>query len=163
MSRLEEAVDKNVPLIHNHAPEVIEHRAGGEFAAGAYWKKLDPEAEVIDEEVNVDGIRFRGPTVPSLDHDNTTLEDRPNKRNCSDTFDRSQFIREIIILPQRTAKGMLMKNSHGKYVYKEWHQMPLYPILIFCFCTILTLIPILQNGLIFSFPNRALKIHTQKR
>ena len=58
VSRLEEVVEKNVPLIHNHAPEVIEHRAGGEFAAGAYWKKLNPEAEVIEEEVNVDGIRF---------------------------------------------------------------------------------------------------------
>ena len=58
VSRLEEAVEKNVPLIQNRAPEVIEHRAGGEFAAGAYWKKLDPEAEVIHEEVNVYGIRF---------------------------------------------------------------------------------------------------------
>ena len=48
-------------------PEVIEHCADGEFAAGAYWKKLDPEAEVIDEEVNVDGIRFQGPTVPAVD------------------------------------------------------------------------------------------------
>ena len=36
VSRLEEVVEKNVPLIHNCAPEVIEHRAGGEFAAGAY-------------------------------------------------------------------------------------------------------------------------------
>ena len=41
--------------------------------------------------------------------------------------------------------------------------MPLYPILIFYFCTILTLISILQNGLIFSFPNCTLKIHPQKR
>ena len=55
-------------MIHNHAPEVIEHRAGGEFAAGAYWKNLDPEAEVIDEEVNVDGIRFRVTTVPAVEH-----------------------------------------------------------------------------------------------
>ena len=58
MSRLEEAVKKNVPLIQNRAPEVIEDCDGGEFAAGAYRKKLDPEAEVIEEEVNVDGIRF---------------------------------------------------------------------------------------------------------
>ena len=42
VSRLEEAAEKNVPLIHYHAREVIEHRAGGEFAAGAYWKNLDP-------------------------------------------------------------------------------------------------------------------------
>ena len=42
----------------NCVPEVIGNCAGGEFAAGAYWKKLYPEAEVIDEEVNVDGIRF---------------------------------------------------------------------------------------------------------
>ena len=93
VSRLKDAAKNNVPLIQNCVPEVIEHCAGGKFAAGAYWKNLDPEAEVIDEEVNVDGIRFRGPTVPSLDHDNTTLEDRPNKRNCSDTFDRRHFIR----------------------------------------------------------------------
>ena len=58
VSRLEEAFEKNVQLIHNHAPEVIEHCVGGEFAAGTYWKKLDPEAEVVDEKVNVDGIRF---------------------------------------------------------------------------------------------------------
>ena len=31
VSKLEEAVEKNVPLIQNRAPEVIEHRAGGEF------------------------------------------------------------------------------------------------------------------------------------
>ena len=117
VSRLEEAVDKNVPLIHNHAPEVIEHRAGGEFAAGAYWKKVDPEAEVIDEEVNVDGIRFRVPKVPAVEHDNTTFKDRPKKRNYSDTFDCHPFIREMILLPQNTAKGMLMKGSHGNYVY----------------------------------------------
>ena len=36
VSRLEEAVEKNVPFMKNRAPEVIEHRAGGEFAAGAY-------------------------------------------------------------------------------------------------------------------------------
>ena len=58
VSRLEEAVEKNVPLMQNCAPEVIEHYSGGEFVTGAYWKKLDPEADVIDEEVNVDGIRF---------------------------------------------------------------------------------------------------------
>ena len=38
----EEEVEKNVPMIQNHAPEVIEHCAGGEFSADAYWKKLDP-------------------------------------------------------------------------------------------------------------------------
>ena len=81
VSRLEEAVKKNVTLIHNHAPEVIENCAGGEFASGAYWKKLDPESEVIDEEVNEDGIRYRGPTVPAAEHENTTFEDRPKKRN----------------------------------------------------------------------------------
>ena len=34
LSKLEEAVEKNVPLIQNRALEVIEHCAGGEFAAG---------------------------------------------------------------------------------------------------------------------------------
>ena len=58
VSRLEEAIKKNVPLIKNCAPEVIEHHTGGEFAAGVYYKKLDPESEVIDEEVNMDRIRF---------------------------------------------------------------------------------------------------------
>ena len=86
VSRLEEAVEKNVPLIQNRAPEVIQHGAGGEFASGAYWKKLDPEAEVIYEEVNVDGIRFRVPTVPAVEHENTTFKDRPKKRNYSDTL-----------------------------------------------------------------------------
>ena len=117
VSRLEEAVEKNVTLIHNHAPEVIEHCAGGEFAAGAYWKKLDPESEVIDEEVNVDGIRFRVPTVPAVEHENTTFEDRTKKRNYSDTFDRRPFVRGTILLLHRTAKGVLMKDSNGNYVY----------------------------------------------
>ena len=93
VSRLEEAVDKNVTLIHNHAPEVIEHCAGGKFAAGAYWKKIDLEAEVIDKEVNVNGIRFRGPTFPAIEHENTTFEDLPKKHNYSDTFNRHPFIR----------------------------------------------------------------------
>ena len=106
-------------MIHNHAPEVIENCAGGEFASGAYWKKLDPESEVIDEEVNVDGIRFRVPTVPAVEHGNTTFKDRPKKRNYSDTFDRHPFIREMILLPQRNAKGTLMKDSYGNYVYKK--------------------------------------------
>ena len=47
VSRLEEAVKNNVPLMKNCAPEVIEHSAGGEFLAGEYWKMLDPEAGVI--------------------------------------------------------------------------------------------------------------------
>ena len=72
---------------------------------------------MIDEEVNVARIRFRVPTVPAVEHKNTTFKDRPKKRNYSDTFDRCPFIREIILLPQRTAKGMLMKDSHGNYVY----------------------------------------------
>ena len=58
----------------NRAPEFIEHYAGGEFSSGEYWKKIDPEDEVIDEEVNVDGIRFLGPTVPAVEHNNTTFE-----------------------------------------------------------------------------------------
>ena len=66
VSRLEEVVENNVPLIKNRAPEVIELCAGGEFEAGAYCKKIDTKAEVIDEEVNVYGIRFRGPTVPEV-------------------------------------------------------------------------------------------------
>ena len=75
MSRLEDAAKNNVPLIQKFVPEVIEHCAGGEFSACAYWKKLDPEAEVIYEEVNVDGIRFRGPIVPAVEHENTTFKD----------------------------------------------------------------------------------------
>ena len=82
-----------MPLIQNCAPEVIEHNAGGEFDAGAYWKKLEPEAEVIDEEVNVDGISFQGPTVIAVEHKNTTFEGRPKERNYSDTFDCRPFIR----------------------------------------------------------------------
>ena len=58
VSMLGKSVDKNVPLIQNREPKVIEHRSGGEFVSGDYWKKLDPEAEVVDEKVNVDGIRF---------------------------------------------------------------------------------------------------------
>ena len=42
VSRLEEAVDNNVPLMQNCAPEVIEHFSGGEFTASAYWNKIDP-------------------------------------------------------------------------------------------------------------------------
>ena len=75
VSSLEEVVEKNVPLIQNRAPEVIQHGAGGEFASGAYWKKLDTEAEFIYEEVNVDGIRFLGPTVLAVDHENNMFED----------------------------------------------------------------------------------------
>ena len=94
VSRLEETVKKTVKLIRNRVPEVIEYCGGGEFEAGAYWKKVDPEAEVIDEEVNVYGISFRGPTVPAVEHENNTFEDWPKKRNYSDTFDRCPFIRE---------------------------------------------------------------------
>ena len=118
--------------MQNLAPEVIEYSSGGEFAAGAKWKKLDPVSEVIYEGVSVGGIRFQGPTVPAVEHENTTFKDRPNKRNYSDTFDRRPFIMEMILLPQKTAKGMLMKDSHVNYVYKKWHQMSLYQILIFC-------------------------------
>ena len=35
VSRLEEVIKKNVPLMQNIAPEVIENSSGGEFAAGA--------------------------------------------------------------------------------------------------------------------------------
>ena len=34
VSRLEETAEKNVTLMQNYVPEVIEHCAGGEFAAG---------------------------------------------------------------------------------------------------------------------------------
>ena len=75
VSRLEEEIEKNVPLMKNCAPEVIEHCSGGKFPAGAYWMNLDPEAEVIDGEGNVDEIRFRGPTFPAVDHEITMFED----------------------------------------------------------------------------------------
>ena len=74
---------------------------------------------MIDEEVNVDGIRFRGLTVPAVEHDNTTFEYRPKKRSYIDTFDSCPFIREMVLLPQRNAKGMLMKDSHVNCVYKK--------------------------------------------
>ena len=124
----------NVPSMQNRAPEVIEHRAGGEFAAGEYWKKLDPEAEVIDEEVNVDGIRFRGPTVPAVEQENNTFEDRPKKHNYSDTFDCRPFIREMVLLPHRNAKGMLMEDSHGNYFYKKMVSNETVPKLDFFVC-----------------------------
>ena len=74
---------------------------------------------MIDEEVNVDGVRVRGPTVPVVEHENTMFEDQPKKRNYSDTFYCRPIIREMVLLPQRNAKGMLMKDSHGNYVYKK--------------------------------------------
>ena len=46
-------------------------------------------------------------------------------------FDRRPFIREMILLPQRTAKGMLMKDSHGNYDYKKMSSNATVPYLDF--------------------------------
>ena len=75
VSRLDEAVDKNVSLMQSCAPVDIEYRDGCEFAAGAYQKKIDQEAEVIYQEVNVDGIRFLGTAVPAVEHENNMFKD----------------------------------------------------------------------------------------
>ena len=108
----------------------------------------------------MDGIRFRGPTVPAVEQENNTFEDRPKKRNYSDTFDCRPFIREMVLLPHRNAKGMLMKDSHGNYVYKKMASNATVPNLDFLFLHNINLDSHPAEWFNIFFPNRALKIHT---
>ena len=63
VSRLKDAVSKNVPLLEHRPENEVANHAGDGFDGCAYWELLEADGGDIDESVmEVDGIRFRAPT-----------------------------------------------------------------------------------------------------
>ena len=78
-TRLLEAVANNVPVVGDRPVEEVENQACDSFQPGAYWKLLEPQgAEVDESNATIDGVRFRGPTMPAAEHE-INFEHRPKK------------------------------------------------------------------------------------
>ena len=115
-TRLLEAVANNVPVVGDRPVEEVENQACDSFQPGAYWKLLEPQgAEVDESNATIDGVRFRGPTMPAAEHE-INSEHRPKKRNYGEVFDRAPFTSSVL-LPVRKQNGTLQRKSTGAYVY----------------------------------------------
>lgn len=67
--------------------------------------------------MNVEGINFRVPTIPTHEH-NIRFEDRPSKKIYYAQFDRPPFIKSVL-LPELNDSGNLKKKATGEHCYKE--------------------------------------------
>ena len=80
---------------------------------------LEANGGEVDESVmEVDGIRFRAPTEDNI----SNHPDQPKKRNYSHQFDRSPFVTEQRLLPEKNARGRFRKDAKGQFQYtKQTH------------------------------------------
>ena len=125
VERLKEAVKNNVPLLK----EGEGGRATDEgnlakdecFPPGSHWELMEATGEEIEEDMNVGGIQFVGPTE-QLEEINLGQK----KRNFTETFDRAPFISRQCLLPDKTANGRIKKKklNSGKEVYSYSLQQP---------------------------------------
>ena len=120
VERLKEAVAQNVPLLENRPDHEVANNAGDGFDGGAYWELLEADGGEVDESVmEVDGIRFRAPTE---EEHISNHPDQPKKQNYSHQFDRSPFVTEERLLPEKNARGRFRKDAKGQFQYtKQTH------------------------------------------
>ena len=60
VTRLEDAIFKNVLLVENLPQEEVDNLAGDVFSPDAYWQELSSESEYVNKDIPND---FRAPTV----------------------------------------------------------------------------------------------------
>ena len=81
VKRLHQAIIENVPIKNDQATEVANTNV---FAAGAYWKVLDPENTDINEPTTSTNFH-----KPKVGNDEVTVA---KKRNYARVFDRAPFV-----------------------------------------------------------------------
>ena len=84
MKRLQQAMIHKVPINNDHETEVANTNV---FAAGNYWKVLDPEDTDIDDPTT--STNFHAPTVGNV------KVIAAKKRNYAHVFDRALFFGTI--------------------------------------------------------------------
>ena len=68
--------------------------------------------------MEVDGIRFRGPETSEEEHI-SNHPDRPKKRNYNHQFDRSPFVVQEHLLPDKNMRGRFKKDAKGQFKYRK--------------------------------------------
>jgi len=105
-TRLQEAVANGVPILGDRPTEEIDNQASNSFQPGIYWKLIEPQgAEVYEPNATVDGIHFRPPTMPAVEHE-VNFEHRLEKRNYGEVFDRAPLTSSVL-LPVRKQNGAI--------------------------------------------------------
>ena len=64
--------------------------------------------------MNVEGVIFRAPTTTDDEHA-VVFMDRPRRRNCEDTFDRTAFTAPERLPPERNSNGKVKRYKNGNY------------------------------------------------
>ena len=117
LNRLREAIQMNLPLVDDIAPEAQANLAGEGFALGAKWELEEPNEDVVEDknERMIDGVAFREPTVG----EGGVVENVEfvTKRNYGLEFDRPVFISSCK-QPKRE-NGKLVFDADKKIVYEN--------------------------------------------
>ena len=117
IERLKEAIRMNVPLVGNMTAEVRNNLAGDAFNGGAHWAMLEQDGDIIVEETETEGERFRNPTVPRNQDWDYNTGDAPVKRDYATIADRGVFV-NTVKKPVFNTNGTVRKRRE-KIVWKE--------------------------------------------
>ena len=111
--RLRLAIESDTPIIEELSAEDGVNIAGDEFDHGSYWKLLEPDGEVVEDMLNVNGEQFRAPTAPNGEV--STVE----KQSYDEIFDRDDFT-GMAELPKRWRNGRIATTSSGEVVRQRY-------------------------------------------
>jgi hypothetical protein len=97
--------------------EVRNNLAGDAFNGGAHWAMLEQDGDIIVEETETEGERFRNPTVPRNQDWDYNTGDAPVKRDYATIADRGVFV-STVKMPVFNTNGTVRKRRE-KIVWKE--------------------------------------------
>ena len=90
------------------------------FSPLARWEYLEDKDESLDlkDELEVDGIKYRSPTIPREEFERTGVGNGGKEKfNFIRTIQRKQFIKKAL-LPKKDSKGRVMKDRKtGEWIY----------------------------------------------
>ena len=109
VAKLNDAIEKNVPLVEELPQKEAENLAGDVFSPRAYWEELPCEGEFIDENIP---NGFRAPTVPL--GENAAVR----KRNYKQKFNRMVFT-GIAEFPKRTRNKSISRKKDGSIIFEK--------------------------------------------
>ena len=108
IARLNEAIEKGVPLLRNLSEKEASNLAGDVFSPGAHWEMLECDGEFVAETIP---LGFRAPTVPA--GENSFVR----KRNYTQKFDRMVFSGKAE-LPKRMRNGVISRKRDGEIIFE---------------------------------------------
>ena len=123
--RLKVAIEAGAPLLDQLSPEHAANVAGDEFEPGSYWKLLEQDGDIVEDELEFNGEQFRAPTAPVGEIGKVL------KQNYKESFDRGAFT-GITDLPKRWRNGRIAKTASGEVVREAKVHEETVPSLDFC-------------------------------